>query len=95
MKKNITQLHNITPEVLELSIRTIVDNAFKKYYQKKNTPKQIEWLTRKEAAAFLGVSLVTIHDWSNNKQILKPYKISNRIRFKKSDIEDALLNSRR
>jgi len=95
MKKDITQLHNITPEVLELSIRTIVDNAFKKYYQKKETLKQIEWLTRKEAAAFLGVSLVTIHDWSYNKHILKPYKISNRIRFKKSDIEDALLNSRR
>ena len=95
MKKNITQLHNITPEVLTDAIALIVDKAFQKFSDNHKKPKSIEWITRKEAAKYLGVSLVTIHDWSYNKKILTPYKISNRIRFKMADIEEVLLNSRK
>lgn len=50
------------------------------------------WLTRKDASKFLGVSLMTIHDWSK-KGILKPKKIGTRIRFRQSDIIEVLNKS--
>ena len=42
------------------------------------------WLTRKDASKFLGVSLMTIHDWS---------KKGTRIRFRQSDIIEVLNKS--
>ncbi|HET8962476.1 MAG TPA: helix-turn-helix domain-containing protein, partial [Chitinophagales bacterium] len=51
--------------------------------------KNIVYITRREAADFLGISLPTLHDWSK-RGILLPYKISSRIRYKKAEIEAAL-----
>ena len=50
-----------------------------------------EYVTRKEAAKILKVSLVTIHDW-NKKRILKPYRLGNLIRYKRSELDQALIN---
>ena len=54
------------------------------------------WITRIQVSKMLGVSLVTVNDWAN-KGIIQPYKIANRIYFKRSEIEQALtpINPRR
>ena len=50
-----------------------------------------EYVTRKEAAKILKVSLVTISDW-NKKRILNPYRLGNLIRYKRSELDKALIN---
>lgn len=47
------------------------------------------YLTRKETAARLRVSLVTLTEWVN-KSRLKAYKIGGRVLFRESEVEAAL-----
>ncbi len=64
-----------------------------KEFSEQFTPKHPEiWMNRKEVGEFLGISVVTIHNWSK-EGILKGYKIGARVRFKRSDIEQTLLDS--
>ncbi len=61
----------------------------KKHY----TPKEPEdFLTRKETAALLKISLVTVHQWSNDG-ILTAYKMGNRTFFSRKEITEKLFNS--
>ena len=46
-------------------------------------------LTRKEAAAFLSVSLTTLKTWTDQK-LLKAYKLGGRIYYKEQEIMSAL-----
>ncbi|MCU4158382.1 helix-turn-helix domain-containing protein [Carboxylicivirga sp. A043] len=57
--------------------------------QKEEVPE--EYLTRDEASKILKVSLPTLWHW-NNKGILKPYRIGNKIRYKKSEIDSCLIS---
>jgi excisionase family DNA binding protein len=59
----------------------------------KVEPEQ-ELISRKEAAALLKVSLVTIHEWCNH-DILHYYKMGNRTYFKRSEILEKLYDSNR
>jgi len=47
--------------------------------------------TQARAAEILKVSLVTLSDW-NKKKILNPYRLGNLIRYKRSEIEQALIS---
>ncbi|MFO8147278.1 MAG: helix-turn-helix domain-containing protein [Gillisia sp.] len=49
-------------------------------------------MNRKDEGELLGISLVTIHNWSKDGA-LKAYKIGNRVRFRRSDIEQTLISS--
>ena len=88
---NITQVHGITPrqlkELILLGVKAELD-ALTKELQPKKFP---DYLTRKEVAAILKVSLVTLSDW-NKKGILKPYRLGNLIRYKSSELESALIS---
>ena len=55
------------------------------------TPLQpeTELLTRKEVAKLYGVSLPTILEWTKTGKIIG-YRISSRIRYKRSEIEKSL-----
>ena len=52
--------------------------------------RQEEYITRQELAKLLQVSLVTIHHWSK-QGIIKPYRLGKLIRFKRSEVEEALI----
>ncbi|SHI77494.1 DNA binding domain-containing protein, excisionase family [Mesonia phycicola] len=92
MNKNITQLHNVSPEEFKNDILDGVKKQLE-FFSKNFKPKEPNiWISRQDAAELLGVSLVTIHDWCK-KDILQKFKIGNRVRFKRSDIEQVLLNS--
>ena len=88
--KNITQVHNITPQQLKESILLEVKAELKEIVLNFQPKKQTEYLTRKEVAKILKVSLVTLTDW-NKKGILKPYRLGNLIRYKTTEIEDSLI----
>jgi excisionase family DNA binding protein len=92
MNKNIIQLHNITPEQFKAALMEDIRHEMQEF-SKNFTPKEpTVWITRKNASELLGVSLVTIHNWTKDGIIIA-YKIGNRVRFKRSDLENILLNS--
>ncbi|MCH4821759.1 helix-turn-helix domain-containing protein [Gramella lutea] len=91
MSKKITEVHEITSQELLKTIQACIKAEFA---ANQISPKEqsIDWLTRNEAAKYFGVSLVTIYNWTK-EGILTSYKISNRLRYKKSELENILLNS--
>lgn len=93
MKPNVTQLHNVDPEEFKNEILDGIKEQLESFKLKIAQEKTPPYLTRKNVSTLLGVSLVTIHEWSK-KGILKPYRIGNRVRFKFNEIEDVLNNSR-
>ena len=52
---------------------------------KTETNEQEEFLTVQEAAEFLKVSLVSIHNWKREKN-LPFYRLGRSVRFKKKDL---------
>ena len=90
LENKVTQVFGITPQQLKESILTDVRTELEKIVQNFQPQKQPEYLTRKEVAAILKVSLVTLADW-NKKGVLKPYRLGNLIRYKSDEIDQALI----
>lgn len=57
--------------------------------QAANQNQGDELLTRKEAAAYLKISLVTLNEWTKKGRV-KAHRIGTRVRYYKSDVEAAL-----
>jgi len=58
-------------------------------YKQKPLSSENNYLTRKDTAHRLKVSLVTLTDWVNRSR-LKAYKIGGRVLFRESEVEEAL-----
>ncbi len=86
--KDVTavQIQGITAKDLIQQIKNEVQNLLPKPQPKANTENL---LTRKETAKLLGVSLVTLHNWTKNG-IVKAYRIGNQVRYKESEILQSL-----
>ncbi len=57
--------------------------------EKEDPYKDRVYLTRKETAGYFGVSLVTLNDWEH-RGVLIPCRIGTRVRYKKSEVYNAL-----
>ncbi|MEB8346882.1 helix-turn-helix domain-containing protein [Flavobacteriaceae bacterium KMM 6898] len=91
---SITQLHATTPEKLTEGILDGIRKEIKSL-KKEFQPKEPEdFLTRKETADLLKISLVCLHDWCN-KGIIKPYKLGNRTYFSRKELVSSVLSSNR
>jgi hypothetical protein len=90
-QSKLTQVFGISPEELKESILIDVRAEFQKlsYYSQPVEPP--EYLSRKETAKILQVSLVTLSAW-NKKKILNPYRLGNLIRYKRKEIDQALIS---
>lgn len=84
-----TQIIGVSPEDFKKSIIEDVKEELSKIKLNKKKHSQEEYLTRKELAELFKVTLPTISDWSK-KGILKPYRLGNLVRFKKSEVESTL-----
>ena len=87
---NVTQLHNATPEQLTDAILQGVKQQLeelKKQYQPKEPE---EYLSRAEVAQMLKVDISTVHNWSRSGK-LKRHGIGNRVYFKRSEVERAII----
>ncbi|TXD49612.1 helix-turn-helix domain-containing protein [Polaribacter sp. IC073] len=87
--KKITQVHNVNPEELAESISTAVEKIFAPFKERFQPQKPTEWKTRKQVGEILSISLVTVDDWTR-KNLLTAYRISNKKRYKLSEVENAL-----
>lgn len=73
-------------------IKTAISDAVKAEFQKVNCKipeTKSEYITRKEAAKFLGISLPTLNHWSK-AGIITSYRIGTRVRYKKAEVENSL-----
>lgn len=91
---NIIQFKEATPNELAAtlanSLQEIIQKElqdFKKDFQPKE-PKH--FITRSEVAELLGVSTVTIDSWTK-KGRLTAYRIGNRIRYNRTEVEQSLI----
>lgn len=87
---NVTQLHNTTPEQLQDAILQGVKQQLeelKKQYQPKEPE---EYLSRAEVAKMLKVDISTVHNWGKSGKLTK-WAIGNRIYFKRSEVEQAII----
>lgn len=95
----VIQLIQVTPIELVDLIREGIKAEFQNQIPKVLKPEPTEnnqkkFLTRKETAEKLQVSLVTIYKWQK-LGILKVYKMGNRSYFKYSELLETLYNSNR
>lgn len=89
MVKRITQVDHYSDDELIDALLNGVDKKLKEFEKNFQPKEPTSWLTKKEVSKILSISIVTVDDWSK-KGILSPFRIGNRIRFKRSDIEQAL-----
>ncbi|MBI1342130.1 MAG: helix-turn-helix domain-containing protein [Terrimonas sp.] len=88
-------MENIILSQIPLSeLTTAISQTIKSEFEKQaagNSPakEQVEFLTRKEAAKILGVSLPTLLEWTK-KGLITGYRISSRVRYKRTEIENSL-----
>ena len=80
-------LEQITVDDLANRLSLILLESIPDYIPKPDPPEK--YLTRRETAKLLQVSLVTLNDWSK-KGIIQSYRIGGRIRYKLSEIDEAL-----
>ena len=90
-QSKVTQVFGITPNELKENILNDVRAELKAITQHFQPVKPAEYITRKEAAKILKVSLVTLSDW-NKKGVLKPYRLGNLIRYKRIELDEALIS---
>ncbi|MBL7811409.1 MAG: helix-turn-helix domain-containing protein [Bacteroidetes bacterium] len=83
------QLILTTPADLREIVTAAVRSELAGLKQPDTPTANQEWLTRKQTAARLQVSLVTLHSWTKTG-IVKGYRISGRIRYKSHEVESAL-----
>ena len=84
------QLIQISEDRLLDKISEVVNDNLNKHIKVLKPPIQDHWLTRKETAKYLSVSYVTLNSWSK-AGILTVYKIGNRVRYKQSEVELAII----
>ena len=72
--------------LISTAVQTAVQAATEHLQAKEN----VEYLTRKQTSTLLGISLVTLSEWTKEGKI-KGYRIASRIRYKRHEIEQSLL----
>jgi excisionase family DNA binding protein len=83
-------LHGLTPDELSKQIESIFDKKLTELLKEQSAKKSaFSYLSRKQVADILHVSLPTLHEWTKDG-ILVSYKIGNRVLYKSDEIQDCL-----
>jgi len=90
MIQSITLTTNELDVIINRSISSALEHLKPSTEQKEVKP-ETEYLTRKETAKLLRISLTTLNDWSK-KGIVNAYRIGTRVRFKSNQINDFLIS---
>ena len=88
-----------TVQVQGISAETLLgkfDELKSQIKELQQQPQADRLLTRDETAKLLGVSLVTLHNWTK-ANILTAYRVGNKVRFKENEVLSSLqqINSKR
>jgi len=72
--------------------KTVIQDAVKNEIEKLNLKKPetpTEYITRKETAKILGISLPTLNDWSK-RGIIQSYRIASRVRYNRAEVINSI-----
>ncbi|WP_158848511.1 helix-turn-helix domain-containing protein [Algibacter sp. L1A34] len=84
------QIQDITFDELADAVAEKLMSKLKGYIDQKEIERDDDvYLTRKEVAEYLKISLTTVHHWTNNG-ILIASKIGNRVYFQKSVLKKSM-----
>ena len=89
--KKVIQLHQTTPEELVNVILLGVKKEIEILKQEFRPKEPEEYLTRTEVSKMLKIDLSTVHHWTKRGK-LKPYGLGRRVYYKRSEIEQALID---
>lgn len=92
MTKQILQIENTNTTDFKNEILNGVSDVLKNFATTLTSNDKDLLLTREETAKMLSVSLVTLWDWTK-KDIIPAYRIGNKVRYKKSELLNALQKS--
>ena len=81
------QVQGITAETLLKKFDSLESQIKELKAQPQPTTEKL--ITRYETTELLGVSIVTVHNWVK-ANILKAYRVGNKVRFKESEVYNAL-----
>lgn len=84
-------LSTIPYSELQTLIATTVQTAVQLATAHLQHKENVEFLTRKQTSTILGVSLVTLSEWTKEGKV-KGYRIGSRVRYKRNEIEQSLLS---
>lgn len=92
MEKRIVQIENLQADEILSRLEKMESAIIALGEQKKPISKNeaAEFVTRADVSRMLKVSIVTVSDWTR-KGILTAYKCGNRVYFKRSEVEAALI----
>jgi excisionase family DNA binding protein len=82
-------LTSIRIEELKAVISDTVRSELSKHLENRDAPRPAELLTRKAAAKFLDISLPTLLEFTKTGKV-KGYRIGTRVRYKQTELEQAL-----
>ena len=89
MTKQILQIENTNTIDFKNEILNGVSDVLKGFANNLQNNDNGVLLTREETAKLLSVSLVTLWGWTK-KDIVPAYRIGNKVRYKKSEVLNAL-----
>lgn len=95
MESNIiTQVNLINPETFKQDLIEAVLEKLTLISKTEDRPKAkpTEYLTRQETAKLLKVTTTTLYKW-DKRDILKPIRMGNEVRYRLQDIEDSFYGS--
>lgn len=81
-------LHSITLEELLAAVGHLLDEKLNLKQQQQRKDKAV-YLTRKEVAESLRITLPTLHDYTKNG-ILNAYRIGSRVLYKEAEVNEAM-----
>ncbi len=90
MDNAITQLHSLTPQQLEDIVKRTIKEEVKQLQENFQPKIPVEYLTRQQTADLLHIDLSTLWAWTNKGKLLA-YSISSRVYYKRSEIEQAII----
>lgn len=89
MTKSIVQIENTTAEGFTNEILDGIKVVLENFASSSKSNDESKLLTREETAEMLSISLTTLWDYTR-KDIIPAFRIGNKIRYKKSDVLEAL-----
>ncbi len=84
-------IYKINPNELKSALIDSVKsqlNEFKKHLE--NYEKTNDYLSRNDVSKMLGINLSSVHNWTK-KGVLRAYQISGRVYYKRSEIEESIV----
>lgn len=91
MEKQILQIENVNADQFKSELVLALNVVLQKFANSLQNPDKDILLTRQQTAELLGVSLVSLWDYTR-KDMIQAFRIgtSSKVRYKKSDVLEAL-----